>query len=289
MSIVSHPAPPCGAAPPIVLDEVEVSITERCTLACHGCGFVVPHQPSPAIGDPVVSHARTLERLDRAGVRIRSLAILGGEASLVPERLSRAVHCFRTLASIERIEVVTNGLTPRGIPVEVLRGIDRLTVSVYRYSDALLDGWRAHVRDSAPSLELVFRHGAEGWDSWDEVPRVDDARATEIFARCWYRRHCVTVERDRLFVCSRIPKLGRDDEGLLVHEHVRSEEIRAYLGRCAPLPSCATCGPMLSDARIEGGIQPDARIERLERAALGWFEGDRARRRLTITPSGGAS
>lgn len=256
----------------LVLEEVELSITARCTLSCSGCGFMVPHQPAPASGDVVESHRQSLRRLGDAGVTIESLAIMGGEVGLAPRVLERMVGAVRSVGIVKRIEVVTNGLSPQGISDEVLTSIDRLSISVYGYSERLLDGWRAHIAHHAPALELVLRTHEGGWDDWNEVAPVDRELAQRAFETCWYRRHCVTIERGRLFVCPRIPKLGRDAEGLELFAGISMAHVHAHLASTEAPQSCATCGPMLSKQTVVSGVQPDDRIRRLEVLATSWLE-----------------
>jgi hypothetical protein len=256
------------------LREVEVSITARCTLACRECGFLVPDQPAPARGEPVSEHTAALDQLRRLGVRIGSLAVVGGEPTFDGALLERAVRAFRGTGAADRIEVVSNGLTPRGVTVGTLAAIDRFTISDYGLDDALLDGWRRWIARLAPHVEICIRHSREGWDAWTEERRVPPARAQAMFDTCWYRRHCVTLERGRLFACSRIAKLARDDEGLPLTSATTSAEIEAYLHRPEALPSCATCTPMMGLPTVPAGVQPDDRLARLQRRAVAWLDED---------------
>jgi hypothetical protein len=254
------------------LREVEVSITARCTLACHECGFLVPDQPTPARGEPVSEHTAGLDQLRRLGVRIGSLAVLGGEPTIDGALLERAARAFRATGTAERIEVVSNGLTPRGVTAGTLAAIDRFTISDYGLDDALLDRWRRWLSRLAPHVELCVRRSREGWDAWTEERRVPRARAQAMYDTCWYRRHCVTLERGRLFACSRVAKLVRDDEGLLLTRATTLDEIDAYLHRPEALPSCATCTPMMGLPLVPAGVQPDDRIARLQRRAIAWLD-----------------
>lgn len=70
------------AVPELVIGEVEVSVNAGCSLACAQCGFFVPKQPRPFSADAVTELAHALHHLGRLGVRIGSMALLGGEANL---------------------------------------------------------------------------------------------------------------------------------------------------------------------------------------------------------------
>jgi hypothetical protein len=197
---------------------------------------------------------------------------MGGEAALFPKRLADALSAFREVGLVDRFEVVTNGLQPQGLLPATLRQTDRVSISDYGYSDELVAGWRAYVTHEAPAVELISRRHTDGWDAWEEVDAVDDARALSAYETCWYRRHCITIERGRLFLCSRVPKLGRDAEGLLLTDAASIHDIQAYLRSPTALPSCATCGPVLSGRKIAPGVQPDDRIQRLEAKAITWLQ-----------------
>lgn len=252
--------------------EVEVSITARCTLACLECGFLVPEQPAPSIGEPVEELVSALRILRDAGVRIRSLGVLGGEPTINGPLLERAVVAFRALDVAERIEVVSNGLTPRGLTEAAARAIDRFTISDYGLDERLLDRWREWLTIVAPAVEVVVRGQGDGWDAWTTLRRASPEQAQAFYDACWYRKHCVTVERGRLFSCSRVPKLARDDEGFPLKEETTFEAIELWLHRAEALPSCRSCAPMMDLPRVSAGVQPDARLSALQARALAWLD-----------------
>lgn len=252
--------------------ELEISITSRCTLACANCGFLVPKQTAPSTGEPITEIVETLKNLCVAGVKIRSLAILGGEPTIDGRLLERALEGVANIGIAERLEVVTNGLTPQGLTKKSLQHIHRLSISVYGLGDVILERYRTWISLVAPHVDLIFRMNEDGWDPWSDKHEVTAAKAQSMFDACWYRRHCTTVERGRLFVCSRIPKLSRDEEGLLITTATTLDDVRSYINRTTFLPACTSCTPMMGLALVPAGVQPDARIPRLETKAIGWLD-----------------
>ena len=248
--------------------ELEVSITRRCNLACAQCGFMVPDQPSPALGDVAQEAAAGIAHLGRLGIRIGTLVVLGGEPTLDGGRLVRVLRALRGVGNFDRLEVVSNGLHPQGLTTEALQYIDRFVVSVYFDDSALSELWSRWLAAVAPHVELQLRLHADGWDRWTGDERVDDARAQQLYDACWYRKHCVTVERGRLFACSRIPKLARDAEGLPLTDDVTLASVTDYLNRNRFLPSCQTCVPMMELGTVTPGVQPDGRLVRLTTRAI---------------------
>lgn len=255
-----------------LIRELEVSITSRCTLACANCGFLVPNQPAPSVGEPVTEIAESLLNLFKAGIRVKSLAVLGGEPTIDVRLLERALTRISSIGIAERLEVVTNGLTPRGLSKTALKHIDRLSISVYGLGETILERYRTWITLVAPHIELILRRSDEGWDPWDAEREVPASQAQAMFDDCWYRRHCATLERSRLFVCSRIAKLSRDNEGLAITASTTLGEVSGYMNRTLALPSCSTCTPMMGLELVPAGVQPDDRIPRLEARAIEWLD-----------------
>lgn len=256
------------------IKELEVSITSKCTLACFDCGFIVPNQPNPSIGDPVEEISQSLENIFKVGVRIKSLAVLGGEPTIDGRLLERSLSRISKIGIADRLEVVTNGLTPRGLSKNSLKYINRLSISVYGLGDLILERYRTWLALAAPHIEIIFRRNEEGWDPWVSGNEVSISQAQAMFEKCWYRRHCTTIERGRIFVCSRIAKLSRDNEGLELKGSTSLDDVINYLNRTVALPSCSTCTPMMGLKQVPAGVQPDNRISRLEERAIKWLDAE---------------
>ena len=185
--------------------------------------------------------------------------------------LERAVRSIRDIGIAERLEIVSNGLTPQGLTAATMAAIDQVTISVYTRTDELIALWQDWLAEAAPHVVLRVRRNERGWDQWTGDLRVSDDEAQAMFERCWYRKHCITLERGRLFACSRIAKLSDDANGLPIDDRTTINDIRGYLGRESALPPCATCVPMMRLPPVRAGVQPDHRIERLEQRAQEWL------------------
>jgi hypothetical protein len=252
--------------------ELEVSITSKCHLRCDNCGFYIPHQPKPTISDNIVDELSSgLLQLERLNIKIGSLGILGGEPTFNENLLENALKEFSKFKNIERIELISHGLTPQGISKKALNYIDKLTISIYFENKTLIELWQAYLKKCAPKIELSLRTDKE-WDKWlgDEV--AQDEKAQEMFDFCWYRKHCVTLERKRLFMCSRIAKLSQDQEGIILDESTNLLDIQAYLNQDYFIKSCKTCTPMMGLPSLKAGQQPDDRIEKLIPKAIKFLE-----------------
>jgi len=253
------------------LKEVEVSITEHCSLACEHCGFMVPDQPRPSVGEPAEELAASLSHLHRLGFAVGSLAILGGEATLAKGALLETLRVASAAPNVQRVELVTNGLTPGGLPQEALPYVDRLSLSDYTDDDRLASAWKLWLSVQASHVEFKHRRH-DSWDRWHDDVDLGAAGAQAAFDSCWYRRHCITLERGHLFMCSRIPKLGLDGQGQTLDASTTRDALLRYLHQPNALPACRTCTPVAGLERVDPGVQPDARLFRLRGRALSWFE-----------------
>lgn len=254
------------------INELEVSITSKCHLRCDNCGFYIPHQPNPSLDSNVVAELVSgLTHLHRMNIEVESLAVLGGDPTYNREILDIALIEFSKFGNIKQIEIVTHGLSPQNISKTVLNIIDKLTISVYFENDDLVSLWENYLNKYAPNVVLTWRTDKE-WDKWTGEELVDDTMAQKMFDYCWYRKHCVTLERQRLFACSRIAKLSQDHEGLILNNETSIEDTLNYLNQSSFLNSCRTCTPMMGLPTTKAGIQPDNRVLKMIPNAINFLK-----------------
>ena len=239
------------------IPEMEISISNTCNLRCKECGFLIPHQPKPTLSENIIQeHIKCLEILLKTGVKINSLAILGGEPTLNPSLLEKAVRTLSDLDGIEQLEVVTNGLNPSGFTKRTLEKIQKISVSVYVDDNEFISLWEKFIDRNAPHIKLAFRI-QKPWDINTGTKIISDEEAQKFFENCWYKKHCVTIERSRLFLCSIAPKHLSDDDGLLLDENTSAEEIYKYLNGNKPLEYCKRCVPQMKLGKVPAGKQSD--------------------------------
>lgn len=239
------------------IPELELSINNKCNLQCSECGFHIPHQPEPAFQNDILKeHCSSLNVLLRNNIEIGSLAVLGGEPTLNSYLLESAVSQFSQFSNIRQIEVVTNGLNPKGFTEKTLGLIQKISVSVYKNDLEFIDAWKKFVNKKAPHINLAFRI-QKLWDLNSGNYTVSEKAAQELFDSCWYKKHCATIERSRLFICSVAPKNKIDSDGLLLTQSTTEEEIINYLERKNSISCCKNCVPQMHIKKIQGGQQPE--------------------------------
>ena len=251
------------------IPEAEISLLHRCTLLCNECGFNIPNQSIPWV-NAVEEISDCLDVLHRENISIGSLALLGGEATLVPEILSEIAKIIDSHPAVKELELVTNGLTPQGLETSVLNCFNRISISQYTSDEQLVSAWSKWIERFAPTVEVIGRRHSM-WDRMFGQVELSDEESQKAFSTCWYRKHCVTIERNQMFICSRIPKFEPSVEGLLLGNDTKNQDVIDYLNMENAPNSCSRCVPMAGLNQINPGVQPDDRINRLEPRALSYL------------------
>ena len=117
----------------VYLYHVEIPVTQRCTLKCKDCSFMMPYFEHPK--DYEVDDLLTyMDRLFECVDTIQIFRILGGEPFVYKELdkiISKALACNK----VKTVDVVTNGtLVPSGKVLDTLKN-SRLTVQISDYGD----------------------------------------------------------------------------------------------------------------------------------------------------------
>ncbi len=238
--------------------DLEVSITNLCNLVCDQCGFFVPNQRIPYIEDPIKEITEGIGILKDLGIYIHRFPVLGGEPTIDKKLLERAVKSFRTVNNFDILEIITNGLIPQGLTSSSLKLIDELTISLYFESDELISLWKEWLKRKVPDVKFNIR--IHNWDYQHGDDIVSDLKAQEMYENCWYRKHCTTIERNRIFVCSRIAKCGDDKEGFNLNKEVTFKDIEKYLNSERFFPSCMRCVPVMGFGKILPGKQSNEKL-----------------------------
>jgi organic radical activating enzyme len=254
------------------IKEMEVSITSKCHLQCNQCGFNIPNQPYPSEDINTIKELyKGLEYLEKLNIKIQNLVILGGEPSSNSIKLLEAVKSFSKFKNINSIEVVTHGLTPQNFKKDVFKYIDKLAISVYYDNEELTLLWKKYISKYYPKTILNFRIDQQ-WDKWNGDLLVSDEEAQKLYDKCWYKKHCITLERNRLFICARIAKMSNDNEGLYVDKNTTLLEVKNYLESSMFFNSCKNCIPMMKIEKVNSGEQPDDRISKLLPFAINFIK-----------------
>lgn len=249
------------------IKELEISLNTKCNLRCVNCGFKIPNQPSPtSASDGNDEHVDSLVHLKRLGLRIGKIVLVGGEIAFHPS-LNVDIKRIKAVSIADQIEVVTNGLYPQGFDRETLELIDSLVISDYVRTKSFESIWKRYVVSLSNDVDLSFRR-KDSWDDWHTPVQMTTSATKQAWDTCFYRNYDVTLERGRLFSCSRIAKNQKDNEGLKVSTLISLSEIGGYLNSTIPRPSCSSCSPVAGLPPVEVAKQPNNKPIKLSQRAI---------------------
>ncbi|EJU9840353.1 hypothetical protein N5M98_003431, partial [Vibrio parahaemolyticus] len=160
------------------------------------------------------------------------------------------------------IELVTNGLYPKGVPSDLLNVLDSIVISDYIKTNAFESAWIDFLQGHNFKGNVDFRRK----DAWDDLlSEVYNSKeeTSRHWQTCFYRKFDVTLERSRIFSCSRIAKKGWDDQGLLIDDGTTSEQVINYLSDDKPKEACYSCATINRESNIKVALQSSGNLERI--------------------------
>lgn len=241
--------------------ELELSVNSQCNLNCIGCGFNVPNQLTPYSELGVDEHITALVNLKRCGIKINKIVIAGGEATIFKDLYS-TVKRIKSLNISKEVELVTNGLYPKGLSSDLLNILDSIVISDYIKTNTFESAWNEFLQGHKFKGKVDFRRK----DAWDDLLSevYNSKEDTELhWQTCFYRKFDVTLERSRIFSCSRIAKKGWDEQGLLIEDSTTLAQVINYLSDDKPKDACYSCATINRESSIKVAVQISGNLERI--------------------------
>ena len=232
----------------VKIRELELSITNKCNLTCRGCGFNVPHQIKPVIGTGIDEHILSLIHLKNTGIKIGKIILVGGEVTL-EKNLFEYIIKIKDIGISDEIELVTNGLYPKGVTKKILNNLDSFVISDYVVTDRFERLWYQYLSSLEYKGTIEFRRKT-AWDDLLSEVINDQEKTKEHWLTCFYRKYDVTLERGRIFSCSRIAKKNWDEQGLLINSDTSISSIIDYLTTNTPRKACYSCAIIGNESQL---------------------------------------
>ena len=190
---------------PDTLVQMDVVLTECCTLRCRNCANLMQYYRNPENLDAgvMVSSLKTLFN----ALRVSQLNILGGEPFVCQSELIRVLDYLKTEAgdNVDEIVVITNGtIIPSDECLQALKDTPKLKVLFSNYGElsSKMNKFTDICARKGISYDIV---DTEYWWDFGDL-RCRDEKEQKIQNRydaCYSRRHCTTLYRGKLYVCPR--------------------------------------------------------------------------------------
>lgn len=249
----------------VILRNLNLNITEKCTLCCDGCVALVDYQKSPQNSDfeqdkpairNLLSHTYALQ-----------LSILGGEPLCHPNLEQYITYCD-TFPSFARMSLTTNAtIMPNEHLLQIMYRCKRLIVNISDYGApqqkiaqlcSLLDEY--HI------LYAVYTKESQWVDYGDFSYRGYSESELENVAKTYFANECVAFKDGKWFRCGRIAyqyamhAIPQDDCEFVDLVHIDPEQTKSAIQAELDKPylkACQYCsgGAYYSANTIEPGIQ----------------------------------
>lgn len=198
----------------LVINHVELVVTERCTLKCKHCSSLIPHYLHPADlsweGEEAFDYF--LETVDL----LLELRILGGEPFLY-KNLHLILNKYVGCEKIKKIVIYTNSTV---IPDEkVLQALTAPGICVHMSDYGEKSNKREELEQIFANRRISYTvHRYEKWFAMGAMEKrdYDEQKLLEMYGRC-YAAKCHTFLDGKLYICPRAAhgeKLGYFCNGL---------------------------------------------------------------------------
>jgi hypothetical protein len=233
-----------GTKTPLVVDVVEILLTERCSLRCKACANLMQYYDRPQDMDPK-QLCRDIDLIAEKTDYIRNLRVFGGEPLLyghLPEILAHAQQhkgCYGFLST------TTNGtVLPSESMIQAMKEAD-LFVNVSDYGELS--------RNIGRLADLFDRHGVGysinkvRWQECQQLVSDTPLDAQAVFDGC--NAICMTLRDGFLYRCPFLAHgktLGMFPPDARNHIEIKDagigrEEIRRFKDSKTAPPGCAYC------------------------------------------------
>lgn len=190
---------------PDTIVNMDVVITECCTLRCRDCSNLMQYYHHPENLD--IDEAITSLRILFKSFRIKRLNLLGGEPFVCQNNLISILEFLNKemRGQFDEIVVITNGtIVPSIKCINIMSEIQELKLVFSNYGELS--------SKMNECIELCRSYGIKfdiiedefWWDCGNLALREEKAQKTQRrYDECYTRRHCTTLYRGKLYVCPR--------------------------------------------------------------------------------------
>jgi organic radical activating enzyme len=255
-------------APTILLEKIEIALTEHCNLSCSACNHASPHfGKKETLLDTVAKDLTALSSVLHAEL----LVVAGGEPLLNPE-LNAILEFAKNLGIADRIELISNGVLVHKLEARTLDFITDLSVSVYPNVRYRYDRKELLAQAAAKGVRVQFNE----IDSFN-LSILNDENKSELLTKVLFK-YCNTTRVAKCylahngyfyrcttgaFIQERLAKAGKrmaggPSDGVDIHgSRDLAGDIRSYLDSERFLESCRYCLGNLGVSRPNTQLRRD--------------------------------
>lgn len=258
------------AATELTIVHLGFCVSERCSLRCRDCSFLMQYYQNPQNID-LEYYKPALDRFIDAIDIISEFRIYGGEPFMNPD-MYKLIEWYGECEKIKNLSIYTNGtIVPPAKTIECLKH-PKVRVHISDYG---------HNMDKVKYLVEVLEkekipYFIRRYDIWQQAGNLrkrqyDEGKMQEIFERC-FATNCYSFLKGKFYACPRaahaenlgaMPETVADrvdftDETLSIEE--LREQLIDLMHHRKWIEACRYCDGL--DNHVAGGVQPAVQISK---------------------------
>lgn len=248
----------------VVINAMNVCITENCNLNCRNCSFLRPYfsEPKTYETDKVIAG---FDNMAKNVSFIREALVIGGEPFLHADTVKITRHICES-NKVGMTLIITNGaVLPKRETLQGLAGLKKLTVKISDYGE--LSKHKQSIVDMCNEfgVKCVIQEQMPWWEAGILLPSpqgYDESLST--YSNC--NINCAILSEGKFSKCNAAmwrhllqatPPVDWGDEDILeVHDDNFNIKLRKHMLSSEPLKACAVCsGKSRTAKQIPPAIQ----------------------------------
>lgn len=232
------------------LCNLDVFITEKCSLNCRYCCALIPQYKNPISYD-YESIYEGVEYILETNCYFDSISIMGGEPFMNQKTMCEFLLKYKDNIQIATFQIITNGtIIPNDTTIQVLKELKNVYVIFSNYGKLSCNKDKAVQKllenNIAVAIEETKDIKAENNTLWLDYGEVKKYNRTQeelkkMYDSCYDGRYCYSLLKNKLYICNRIAhgvNLGLIPESLnrtvfdIMYEKENSKNISEFRQKC---------------------------------------------------------
>jgi hypothetical protein len=249
----------------LVINALNVCITQKCNLNCVDCSFLRPYliHPITYTTDRILSG---FDVMVKNVSYIREALVIGGEPFLHKDVDIITKHIHQS-EKVGCVFIISNGaVLPTGKTIGNLKGLDKLTVKISDYGELSKYKHEISERCGENGVKCVIQEQMPWWGGGALTVPANEFETEQTYKNC--NMNCALLADNLFSKCSAavwrhllnaIPPIEWADNTCLdVYALDFEEKLREHMSSKRPLKACSVCsGKSRTVKQIEAAIQTD--------------------------------
>lgn len=230
----------------VIMNPLEIDLTERCTLKCRHCSSLVQYFKAPK-HISLEQLCRDIDLLMEKVGFVRILRLIGGEPLMHPKLKEIVRHITKYSDKIGFFRLVTNGtILPSEETLEVFKQAG-LSLKISDYGE--LSQNLPRLVEKLEEKEIPYQVEKVIWFEMQQLIGAERVDYQEAYEQCYARTYCNCIMNGKLYPCAflaygevlRAVPVDGENSISLTRTGVTGKDLIAFTQRNAAPPGCRYC------------------------------------------------